>query len=111
MQKKHFGEKLGIVAPVEEDLPVFSQIKDILAFNGEYFLQTADLKTLSFAEHFHSFHVIQVNHENVSMPNSFHSKLCFFKSFDLQTTYGFDRNYLYLVPVHAFVRETCNLTT
>lgn len=79
----------------------FSQIKDIVAFEGEYFLLTEDFETLSFAEHFHSFHVVQGNDENVSLLKV--DELRFLKPFDLQTTYGFDRDDQYVVPVHAFV--------
>lgn len=82
-------------------MPVFSQIKDVLAFNREYFLVTEDFHTLCFAEHFHSFHVTQGNDQNVSMLKV--DNLHFFKPFDLQTTYGFDRDYQYVVLVHVFV--------
>lgn len=82
-------------------MPVFSQIKDIIAFNQEYFLVTEDFQTLCFAEHFHSFHVTQGNDQNVSMLKV--DKLHFFNSFDLQTPYRFDRDYQYVVPVHVFV--------
>lgn len=56
-------------------------------------LVTEDFQTLCFAEHFHSFHVTQGNDQNVSMLKV--DKLHFFKPFDLQTTYGFDRDYLW----------------
>jgi len=95
----------------EDDLPVFSQIKDIIAFNGEYFLVTEDFQTLCFAEHFHSFHVTQGNDQNVHVTQGNDQnvsmlkvdKLHFFKPFDLQTTYGFDRDDQYVVPVHVLV--------
>lgn len=92
---------LLVCSDIEEDLPVFSQIKDIVAFNGEYFLLPENFETLSFAEHFHSFHVMQGNGDNVSMLKV--NELRFFKPFDLQTTYGFDRYDQYVVPVHVFV--------
>lgn len=86
---------------LKEDFPVFSQIKDIVAFNGDYFLVAKDFETLSFAEHFHSFHVRKGNPENVSMLKV--DELLLFKPFDLQTTYGFDRDDQYVVSVHVFV--------
>ncbi len=52
--------------------------------------------------------MIQGNDENVSMLKV--DELRFFKPFDLQTTYSFDRDDQYVVPVHVFVRETCYLT-
>lgn len=101
----HFGTEyhpgLLICSKIEEDLPVFSQIKNTVAFNGAHFLLIQDLETLSFAEHFHAFNVVQGNNENVSVLNVVN--LRFFKPFDLQTTYGFDRYDQYVVPVHVFV--------
>ncbi|KAJ4938378.1 hypothetical protein JOQ06_002998 [Pogonophryne albipinna] len=60
-----------------------------------------DLETLCFAEHFHSFHVVLGNDANVSMLKV--EELRFFKPFDLLTSYGFDRDDQYVVPVHVFV--------
>lgn len=92
---------LLVCTSIEEDLPLFSQITDIVALNGDYFLVAEDFETLCFPEHFHSFHVRQRNDENVSMLKV--DELRLFKPFDLQTTYGFDRDYQYVVPVHVFV--------
>lgn len=84
-----------------EDLPVFSLIRDIVSHNGDYFLLAEDFETLCFAEHFHSFHVRQGNDRNVSVLKVY--ELCLFKPFDLQTTYGFDRDDQYVVPVHLLL--------
>lgn len=101
----HFGTEyrpgLVVCSNIEEDLPVFSEIKHIIGFDGTFFLITEDLETLCFAEHFHSFHVVLGNYANVSMLKV--EELRFFKPFDLQTSYGFDRDDQCVVPVHVFV--------
>lgn len=92
---------LLVCSNTEDDLPVFSQIKDIVEFNGDYFLLAKDFETLCFAERFHSFNIRQGNSENISLLKV--DELNSFKPFDLQTTYGFDRDDQYVVPVHVLV--------
>ena len=82
-------------------MPVFSLIRDIVSLNGDYFLLEEDFERLCFAEYFHSFHLRQGNDENVSVLKV--DELCLFKPFDRQTTYGFDRDDQYVVPVHVLL--------
>lgn len=45
----------------EDGMPVSSQIKDNVVSAGECFLAVQDSETLGFAEHFHSYQVIERN--------------------------------------------------
>lgn len=92
---------LMVCSKLEEGMPTFSQIKEIIGLDEEYFLVTEDFETLGFAEHFHSYHVLQSDKGNVSLLKV--DQLCFFKPFDLQTTYGFDSDDHYIVPVQVFL--------
>lgn len=86
---------------MKDDLPVFSKITDIIGFDGQNFLLTCDFETLCFVEHLHSFQVQEGLCRNVSILNV--ETLRFFKPFDLQTSYGFQQNDLYIVPIHVFI--------
>lgn len=92
---------LLVCSKIEDGMPVFSQIKDLIVSAGECFLAVQDFETLGFSEHFHSYQVVEGNGYNTSLLKV--EELQFFKPFDLQTTYGFDRYDPYVVPVHVLI--------
>lgn len=94
---------LGLIvcSKIEDGMPIFSQISDIIVFAGIYFLDVEHFETLGFDEHFHYYHVVKGNEFDVSLLRV--DQLQFFQPFDLQTTYTFDRNVLYVVLVHVLL--------
>lgn len=92
---------LLVCSELKDDIPVFSKITDIFEFNGQHFLLTSDFETVCFVEHLHSFQVQEGLCRKVSLLNV--ETLRFFKPFDLQTSYGFQQNDLYIVPLHVLL--------
>lgn len=92
---------LLVCSKVEDGIPVFSQINDIVMFSGKYFLAVNDFETLGFCEHLHSYNVMKGNEYDAFLLEV--DELQFFKPFDLQAAYGVDTNDLYVVPVHVFL--------
>ena len=77
----------------------------ITCFGTEYrpgLLVCSNIEDLPvFSLFFHSFNVRRGNDKNISVLKV--DELCLFKPFDLQTTYGFDRDDQYVVPVHVLL--------
>lgn len=48
---------LFVCSDLRDDIPVFSKITDIIAFDSQYFLLTCEFETVCFVEHLHSFKV------------------------------------------------------
>ena len=92
---------LMLCSKIENDHPVFCQIKDILLVGEDYFLITEEFETLGFAAHFHSYHVLERKERKTLLFKV--DLLLFYKPFDLQTSYGFAENDLYIVPLHVFL--------
>lgn len=92
---------LFVCSDLRDDIPVFSKITDIIAFDSQYFLLTCEFETVCFVEHLHSFKVKEELCRKVSLLNV--ETLRFFKPFDLQISYGLEENDFYIVPVHVFI--------
>ena len=92
---------LIVCSKIADGMPIFSKISDIIVFAGNYFLAVEHFETLGFDEHFHSYHVAKGNEFDASLLRV--DQLQFFQPFDLQRTYGFERNDLYVVLVHVLL--------
>lgn len=89
---------LLVCAKVEEGIPIFSEINEIVSFAGEYFLTLNDFQTVGFTEHLHSYEVVRENGYEAFLLRL--DALKVFKPFDLQMAYGLNDEY-YIVPVHV----------
>ncbi|XP_048042264.1 uncharacterized protein LOC125265811 isoform X1 [Megalobrama amblycephala] len=102
---KHSGTEyhpdLMVCSRMENDLPVFSKITEIILMDDQNVLVTKDFKTDGFVEHLHAYRVRELNVFCLSRVED----LPFYRQFDLQVSYGFEEPYLYIVPVHCFVHE------
>lgn len=96
-----YRHDLLVCTKMENDLPVFSKITDIVLMDDQNLLVTKEFETVGFVEHLHAYRVREQNIFGLSRVED----LPFFRPFDLQSLYGFEEPYLYIVPVHCFVHE------
>lgn len=85
---------LVICSTMEEDMPVFCQISDILLVEEHVYFLTNKLFTDNFDEHHHAFRVSQ-NEERFIVALS---ELKFYTPFDVQSSYSASDVSLYVVP-------------
>lgn len=84
---------LVICSAMEEDMPVFCQISDVLLVEDHFFL-TNKLFTENFDDHHHAFRVLRsVERCLLKM-----SELKFHKPFDIQSSYNVSDESMYIIP-------------
>lgn len=88
--------KAGLVvcSAIEEDMPVFCQISDILLVEDHIFLLANKLFTENFDGHHHAFRVLQSEEKFIIKM----SELKFNKPFDIQSSYSVSDESLYIIP-------------
>lgn len=85
---------LVICSEMEEDMPVFCQITNVLLVEEHIFLLTNKLFTESFDDHHHAFRVVQTEERCITKM----SELRFYKPFDIQSSYSVSDEKLYILP-------------
>lgn len=85
---------LVICSAMEEDMPVFCQISDVLLVEDQHFFLTNKLFTENFDDHHHAFRVLRsVERCLLKM-----SELKFHKPFDIQSSYNVSDESMYIIP-------------
>lgn len=90
---------LLICNEIENEIPVFSQIRKILLVNNTVYFIADKLLTEHFSEHHHAFKVQRYCELGELIKAS---ELKFYRPFDLQSSYGSD-NSEYVVPLFMLV--------
>lgn len=85
---------LVICSAMEEDMPVFCQISDVLLVEDQICFWTNKLFTENFDDHHHAFRVLRsVERCLLKM-----SELKFHKPFDIQSSYNVSDESMYIIP-------------
>ena len=85
---------LVVCSSMEEDMPVFCQIDDVLLVEDDVYFLTKKLFTEMFVEHHHAFKVLPTEERCVMKM----TELKCHKPFDIQSSYGKADESLYIIP-------------
>ncbi|KAM4531403.1 uncharacterized protein PAE49_023617 [Odontesthes bonariensis] len=85
---------LVVCSSMEEDMPVFCQIDDVLLVEDDVYFLTKKLFTEMFVEHHHAFKVLPTEERCVMKM----TELKCHQPFDIQSSYGKADESLYIIP-------------
>ncbi|KAM9759956.1 uncharacterized protein ACNS7B_006346 isoform 2-T3 [Menidia menidia] len=85
---------LAVCSTIQDEMPVFCQISDVLLVDNTFLLLSKQLFTETFDDHHHAFRIVQSEERHlVKIP-----ELKFHKPFDIQNSYGVSNECLFIVP-------------
>ncbi|RVE61678.1 hypothetical protein OJAV_G00174850 [Oryzias javanicus] len=85
---------LIVCSLVEDEMPVFSQILDVLLVDDDIFLFTHKFLTECFDEHHHAFKILRTEEKSIVKT----TELKCHKPFDVQNSYGAADESLFVIP-------------